>query len=311
VPATVASAAPRSIEAERAAVTSGTLLKALIGTLLLCALGLPAHAADDAAVKRGAYLFAAGDCVSCHTDVKNNGKPLAGGRALATPFGTFFGPNISPDPHYGIGKWSEADFHRALREGLGPDDTHLFPVFPFSSFTGITDGDIADLYAYLMAQPPVAQPDKPHDVTFPFNMRFGLVFWRMLFFDEGPITPDPGRDAVWNRGNYLANAVVHCGECHTPRNFMGALKTSQAFAGNPQGPDGQKAPNITTDPVKGIGKWSVEDIETVLDTGQTPDFDTVGSGMAEVVKGTSQLTPEDRHAIAVYIKSVKPIPGGS
>ncbi len=281
------------------------------GLLAALVLGLIASSAcaDDEAVKRGAYLFAAADCAGCHTDVKNKGQPLAGGRALTTPFGTFYGPNITPDPQYGIGKWTEAEFHRALRAGIAPGGTHLFPVFPFPSFTGLTDGDIADLYAYLKTQPPVAQPNKPHDVTPPFGFRFGLVFWRLFFFDEGPWQPDPAHDAVWNRGSYLANAVAHCGECHTPRNFMGAMKTSQAYSGNPKGPDNQRAPNITPDPEKGIGKWSLEDIETVLKTGQLPYFDYVGSGMAEVVKGTSRLTDEDRHAIAVYLKSLKAVPG--
>ena len=281
----------------------------LLAALVLGVAASSAQAADDEAVKRGAYLFAAADCASCHTDVKNNGKPLAGGRALSTPFGTFYGPNITSDPKFGIGDWTEAQFYRALREGIAPGHTHLFPVFPFTSFTGITDSDISDLYAYLKTQPPVAQQSKQHDITPPFGFRFGLVFWRAFFFKEGPWQPDPAHDEVWNRGSYLANAVAHCGECHTPRNFLGAMKTSQAFAGNPKGPDGQRAPNITPDPEKGIGKWSLEDIETVLKTGQLPYFDTVGSGMAEVVKGTSQLTDEDRHAIAVYLKTLKAIPG--
>jgi mono/diheme cytochrome c family protein len=288
---------------------AGTRIRGLIAVLVLGVATSSALAADDEAVKRGAYLFAAADCAGCHTDVKNKGMPLAGGRPLATPFGTFYGPNITPDPKFGIGGWTEAQFHRALREGIAPGRTHLFPVFPFTSFTGLTDGDIADLYAYLKTQPPVAQPNKPHEITPPFGFRFTLVFWRLLFFDDGPWKPDPAHDAVWNRGSYLANAVVHCGECHTPRNFLGAKKTSQAFSGNPKGPDNQRAPNITPDPEKGIGKWSLEDIETVLKTGQLPYFDYVGSGMAEVVKGTSQLTDEDRHAIAVYLKALKPVPG--
>jgi len=247
--------------------------------------------------------------VGCHTDVKNDGKPLAGGRALATPFGTFYGPNITPDPQNGIGDWTEAQFHRALREGINEHGNYMFPVFPFTSFTGLTDADTSDLWAFLRTQAPVPQKNKRHEITPPFGFRFSLVFWRMLFFDEGPWKPDPAHDEVWNRGSYLANAVAHCGECHTPRNFMGAMKTSRAFSGNPQGPDGQRAPNITPDPEKGLGKWSFEDIETVLKTGQLPYFDTVGSGMAEVVKGTSQLTDDDRHAIAVYLKSLKPVPG--
>lgn len=286
----------------------GTTRSALLAALLLIA-AAPLARADDEAVKRGAYLFAAADCASCHTDVKNNGKPLAGGRSLATPFGTFYGPNITPDPKYGIGTWTEAQFHRALREGINEHGNYMFPVFPFTSFTGLVDADISDLYAFLKTQTPEAQQNKRHDITPPFGFRFGLVLWRLLFFDEGPWKPDPTHDQVWNRGSYLANAVAHCGECHTPRNFLGALKTSHAYSGNPQGPDGQRAPNITPDPEKGIGKWSFEDIETVLKTGQLPYFDTVGSGMAEVVKGTSQLTDDDRHAIAVYLKSLKPVPG--
>jgi len=280
-----------------------------VALALLAIVAVPSRAALEGVPERGAYVFAAADCASCHTDVKAKGQRLAGGRALATPFGTFYGPNISPDPTYGIGGWSEEQFHRALREGIGPGRTHLFPVFPFTSFTGMSDEDIADLYAYLETQPPVAQPSKPHEVSAPFGWRFTLVFWRLLFFEEGPLKPDPARDAVWNRGNYLANAVAHCGECHTPRNFLGALRWSRAYAGNPDGPDGQKAPNITPDPEKGIGKWSVEDIETLLATGQKPDFDYVGSGMGEVIEGTRMLTDADRHAIAVYLKSLRPVPG--
>ncbi len=268
---------------------------------------MPAWAADDAAVSRGEYIFNAADCAGCHTDAKHDGKPLAGGRALKTPFGTFYSPNITWDTRYGIGGWSEADLRRALREGIGPDGTHFFPVFPFGSFTGLADHDIADLYAYLKAQPAVAQENKPNEVSPPFGWRFLLVFWRGLFFTKGPMEPMAGQSEEWNRGRYLAQAVAHCGECHTPRNIVGALRESRAFSGNPEGPDGQKAPNITSDPETGIGKWSIEDIVTLLDSGQTPEFDFVGSGMGEVVKGTAKLTDEDRRAIAVYIKSLPPI----
>jgi mono/diheme cytochrome c family protein len=259
--------------------------------------------ADEAAVRRGAYLFAAADCGACHTEPKG-GAPLAGGRALATPFGTFFSPNITPDRAHGIGAWSEADFRRALRDGKGRNGEYLFPVFPYTSFTGLGDADIADLYAYVMAQPKQEAADKPPQATFPFGFRPLLLAWRLLFFAEGPLAPLPDHDAEWNRGRYLAEAVAHCQECHTPRNFFGALETSHGYAGNPHGPDGQKAPNITPDAATGIGKWSLDDIVTLLKTGQTPDFDFVGSGMGEVVRGTGQLTDADRHAIAVYIKSL-------
>ena len=272
--------------------------------LIVAALPLPAWAQDAAA--RGAYIFAAGGCTSCHTDAKSGGAPLAGGRALPTPFGTFYGPNITPDPHYGIGGWSEADFRRALHDGKGHGGEFLFPVFPFTSFTFMTDQDIGDLYAYLMAQKPVAQPSKPQQVHFPFGFRPLMVFWRALFFTPGPLAPVATQSAEWNRGRYLVEAVAHCEECHTPRNFLGALERSHGFAGNPQGPDKQKAPDITPDDETGIGKWSLDDIITVLKSGMTPDGDSVGSGMADVVDGTSKLTGADRHAIAVFIKSLPP-----
>jgi mono/diheme cytochrome c family protein len=267
----------------------------------------PAHAADKASLKRGEVLFNAADCTGCHTDAKGGGKPLAGGRPLATPFGTFYGPNISPDKQDGIGGWTAAQFHDALRKGVDREGHYLFPVFPYPSFTGMSDADIADLYAYLQSRPAVAQPSKPHEIKAPFGWRFLQVFWRALFFTPGPLAPVEGQSAEWNRGRYLAEAVVHCGECHTPRNFLGGLKRSQTFAGNPQGPDGQKAPNITADAETGIGKWTLEDIATLLKTGQTPEFDFVGSGMAEVVKGTGALSDEDRRAIAVYVKSIPAI----
>ena len=264
--------------------------------------------ADEAAVARGAYLFAAADCVACHSDAKHGGAPLAGGPPLATPFGTFHAPNITSDKADGIGGWSEADFRRALRDGRGRRGQFLYPVFPYPSFTGLADQDIADLYAYLMAQPAVAKPSEPQQARFPFGFRPLLAAWRLLFFTPGPLAPVPGQSDEWNRGRYLVDAVAHCGECHTPRNMFGALRQSRAFAGNPQGPDGQKAPNITPDPKTGIGQWSIEDITTLLKTGQTPEFDFVGAGMGDVVRGTATLSDADRHAIAVYLKSLPPLP---
>lgn len=275
--------------------------------LILLVLIAPAKAGDPAAIERGAYLFAAADCAACHTDEKGGGAPLAGGRPIKTIFGTFFSPNITPDATTGIGRWNEADFHRAMREGKGRHGEYLYPVFPFPSFTGMSDQDIADLYGYLMSLPPVKAVDKPHELRFPFGFRPLLMGWRALFFKQGPLQPIAGQSAEWNRGRYLAEAVVHCEECHTPRNFLGALDHSHAFAGNPAGPDEQKAPNITPDPETGIGKWSLDDIVDVLKSGQTPDFDFVGGGMAEVVKGTEKLTDADRHAIAVYVKSLPPL----
>jgi mono/diheme cytochrome c family protein len=276
--------------------------------LLSAAAGSPsARAADEAQLKRGEILFQAADCTACHTDVKGGGAPLAGGRPLKTPFGTFYGPNITSDKRFGIGGWSEAEFRRALRQGIGRDGAYLFPVFPYTSFTGMSDADMADLYAYLQSLPAVAEASKPHAVSWPFSWRFLQRFWRWLFFSEGPLAPVAGASAEWNRGRYLAEAVVHCQECHTPRNFLGGLKSSLAYSGNPQGPDGMKVPNITADAASGVGAWKLDDIEALLRTGQTPEMDFVGSGMSEVVKGTAALSDADRHAIAVYVKSQRAI----
>jgi mono/diheme cytochrome c family protein len=266
----------------------------------------PAQGAGPGDPERGAYLFAAADCEACHTDAKNQGKPLAGGRPLATPFGTFYSPNITPDRRTGIGLWTDAEWVRAFREGRSRGGAHLFPVFPYPSFTGMTDQDLLDIKAYVLTREAVAQENKPQEVKFPFGWRFLMIFWNTLFLEEGPLKPVAGKDAQWNRGRYLAEAVVHCNECHTPRNWFGAVERSRALAGVKAGPDGQNAPNISSDAEGGIGKWSLEDVMTLLKDGQTPDFDFVGSGMAEVVKGTGKLTDDDRRAIAVYIKSLPP-----
>jgi len=283
--------------------------RAVLRIALACLLAITPQLAraDEPQPNRGEVLFKAADCAGCHTDVKGGGAPLAGGRPLATPFGLFYGPNITPDKEHGIGGWSEAQFRTALRRGIDDEGHYLYPVFPFGSFTKMTDQDIGDLWAYLQSRPAVAQPSKPHELKFPFGWRFLLAFWRFLNFAEGPLQPVASQSAEWNRGRYLAEAVVHCQECHTPRDFLGGLKTSRAYSGNPQGPDGLKMPNITPDPESGIGKWSLEDIATLLKTGQTPDMDFVGSGMAEVVKGTEALSDADRRSIAVYIKSRAPI----
>ena len=264
----------------------------------------PAGAVEPDLVARGAYLANAADCVACHTDAAHGGKPYAGGRALATPFGTFYAPNITPDRETGIGRWSEAQFLRALRDGVRPDGRNLFPVFPYPSFTKITDADARALYAYLFSRPPVRQPNRPHELSFAVSWRFLQSGWKLLFFAPGPFRPEPGRSAEYNRGAYLVTALAHCGECHTPRNWLGAMETGRFLAGTSAGPDGKAVPNITPDRKTGIGDWSEGDIVTVLATGQTPDFDYVGGAMAEVVKSTSRLSDADRRAIAVYLRSI-------
>jgi len=275
---------------------------------LLLGSAASASAADEGAIARGAYLAAAGGCEACHTDKKAGTPPFSGGRPLATRYGIFYGPNITPDPVTGIGKWTEVDFHRAMHEGKDPDGDYLYPVFPYVSFTKMTDGDVADLYAYLMSRPPVDRLSHPQDVKLLLRWRYILIGWRKLFFTPGLLKPDPKQSAEWNRGRYLAEAVVHCQECHTPRNFLGGLDGAHPYAGNPHGPDGNDAPDITSDLHDGIGKWKLDDIAEVLKSGMTPDGDYVGQGMSEVVDGTSHLTEADRHAIAVYVKSLAPKP---
>lgn len=281
---------------------------AAIAVLPFAFVALRARAADDAAIARGAYLFAAADCATCHTDVKNHGAPLAGGRALVTKFGTFYTPNITPDPVNGIGRWSLADFRRALHNGIGRNGAYLYPVFPFTSYTGMSDGDIADLYAYLMTQKPDSTPNKPDDVKFLFSFRPLLAVWRLLYFVPGPLQPVADKSAEWNRGRYLSEAVAHCQECHTPRNLLGAIESgAHAYAGNPNGPDGVRSSNITPDKDTGIGQWSVAGIAGLLKTGQTPDGDAVNRQMSDVVKGTATLADSDRQAIAIYLKSLPPL----
>lgn len=258
-------------------------------------------------VSPGAYLTNAAGCEDCHTDREHGGQPYAGGRALATPFGTFYSPNITPDPETGIGRWSDEQFLRALRDGVRPDGANYFPVFPYPSFTKITDADMRAIKAYLFSLPAVRQADRAHDVSFPISWRFLQNGWKLLFFSPGPFRPTPERSQAYNRGAYLVTALAHCGECHTPRNWFGATEPGSFLAGNPHGPDGKKVPNITPDPQTGIGNWSEEDITTLLKTGQTPEFDFVGGAMGEVVRNTSRLDDADRRAIAIYLKSLPAI----
>ncbi|HEX7967973.1 MAG TPA: cytochrome c, partial [Stellaceae bacterium] len=231
---------------------------------------------DPAAAKRGEYLVNAAGCVGCHTDKEHGGARLAGGKPIASVFGTFASRNITPDPVAGIGGWSEADFLRAVRTGVSPSGEYFFPTFPFTTFTSMTDRDILDIRAYLFAQPPVPQAvhQPPRDVPFPFNVPRSMALWRALYFSEGPLAPDPAQSAEWNRGAYLVNAVGRCGECHTPRGWLGARDGSRRFNGaRLAGPGNKRAPNITPNPNDGIGKWSVDEIATLLKTGITADGD--------------------------------------
>ena len=276
----------------------------LTATPIALAVTAPAYTPNLA---NGLTTFNAGGCSSCHAVP---GQPdrlkLGGGLALSSPFGTFYVPNISPDPADGIGRWSETDFVRAVTQGISPAGFHYFPAFPYTSYQRAKIGDVRDLFAYLKTLPAVAGKVRDHDVPFPFNIRRNIGIWKLLFMDGEPFMPDATHSPQWNRGAYLVNSLGHCAECHSPRNFLGGIVSAQRFAGGPN-PEGEGwVPNITQ---KGLADWSAKDIAYFLETGQTPEMDSAGGAMARVIKNTSQLSPQDRAAIADYIKSLPPVEG--
>jgi mono/diheme cytochrome c family protein len=255
----------------------------------------------------GLVAFSAGGCSSCHAVPNQPDRlKLGGGLAMPSPFGTFHVPNISPDPTYGIGRWSEADFVTAVMKGTSPDGAHYFPAFPYASYQYASVDDVRDLFAYLKTLPAVTGKIRDHDVPLPFNIRRNVGGWKFLFMDGKPVVADASRSASWNRGAYLVNGLGHCAECHSPRNFLGGIVEAQRFAGGPN-PEGEGwVPNITQ---KRLGDWSAKDIAYFLETGQTPDGDTAGGSMVRVIKNTSLLPAEDRAAMAEYLKSLPPVEG--
>ena len=278
--------------------------------VLLVALSAPSRANDAEAVARGGYLLRAAGCVACHTDEKGGGAPLAGGRALESPYGTFYSPNITSDPDQGLGAWREEDFLRALSQGRDPDGRAYYPAFPYTAYSGMSEQDMKDLWAYLKSVPPSSRANRDHELVFPFSLRRLAGLWQALYFDPSPYRPDPARDAAWNRGAYLVRHLGHCGECHSPRGWLGALDEDRHLAGNQKGPDGKKVSNITTHGTAGIGDWSETDITFFLQTGFLPDGDVAGGAMEDVVReSTSKLNDEDRAAIAAYLKSLPALPG--
>jgi mono/diheme cytochrome c family protein len=261
-----------------------------------------ASAQDPQAVERGRYLATAANCAGCHTEP--GGPEYAGGRALKTPFGAFYGPNITPHPEAGIGTWSDADFLNAVKQGVSPEGHPYYPAFPYPSFSGMSDEDALAIKAFLFSLPPADRASRGHDLSFPYSIRLALWPWRWLYFDPQPLALPAGATDEVRRGAYLVEALGHCGECHTPRNWLGATDQERKLAGNPDGPEGEKVPNITPDEETGIGSWSTEDVVRVLETGLLPDFDAVGGPMGEVVKATSKLQPADRAAIAAYLATL-------
>ncbi len=289
------------------------LLAAIAAAGVYWWLSAPVVAAASATPSRtpdlanGEVMFNAGGCASCHAVPNQPDRlRLGGGVAIKSPFGTFHAPNISPDPNDGIGKWTDADFVNAVMSGVSPSGQHYFPSFPYTSYRHARREDVLDLFAYLKTLPAVTGKVRDHDLGFPFHIRRNVGIWKRLFMDDRPFVADAGKSPQWNRGAYLVNSFGHCAECHSPRNALGGIITSQRFAGGPN-PEGEGwVPNITQ---KRLGEWSVKDLAYFLKTGELPDGDSVGGSMTRVIKNTSQLPDPDLAAMAEYLKSLPPVDG--
>jgi len=266
---------------------------------------------SDPDAERGRQLFLAGGCTSCHAapDAEGNDKlVLSGGLAIESDFGVFHAPNISSDPNAGIGGWSFAEFANAMKAGVGARGEHLYPSFPYTSYTRMTMADLNDLFAYMQTLPASSVASLGHDLPFPFNIRRGLGLWKMLYLKDGPVVDLAGDDEQVARGQYLVEGPGHCGECHTPRDMIGGLKRAAWLSGAPN-PDGPGIiPNITPD--GGVSSWSAADIAYYLESGFTPEFDSVGGSMVAVQKNFAELPASDREAVAAYLKAIPGHPNG-
>ncbi|MEC5160863.1 MULTISPECIES: c-type cytochrome [unclassified Janthinobacterium] len=290
---------------------AGAVAVAALGGALLSGCERPAVAAAAAPtaasaggaeqLKRGRYLAKAADCAACHTSA--GGAPFAGGVELKSPFGTFYGTNITPDKENGIGKWSAAEFYRALHDGVTPDK-HLYPAMPYTSYRSMTREDSDAIYAYLMQTRPVALKSRDADLSFPYNMRFGVRFWNMLFLEDSLPDASIGASAAWQRGRYLNNTLGHCAECHTPRGMLGQLDLSKTLSGNVLARIG--APDITPAGLAAAG-WTGPDLASFLGTGVAPQGSAYGEMFAVVHLSTQYLVPADLAAMTTYLLGDKPL----
>jgi mono/diheme cytochrome c family protein len=263
--------------------------------------GVPASIAKASLVERGAYLARAADCVACHTS--GGGKEYAGGLAIRLPFGTLYSTNITPDRETGIGNYSDQDFLNALHRGIRRDGVRLYPAMPYTSYSYVTDADALAIKAYLFSLPPVHAKTPENTLTFPYNQRWAMIFWSALFNPDTRFAPDSDRSPEWNRGAYLAEALAHCGECHTPRNLAFALDNRKKFAGALTA--GWRAFNISSDKATGIGGWGDEDLADYLAIGHADGHGTASGPMGEAVDHSfSQLAPEDIRAVVAYLRTV-------
>jgi mono/diheme cytochrome c family protein len=277
---------------------------------------------DAALIEQGRYLATAGDCISCHT--RPQGVPFAGGLPITTPFGVIYSANITPDVATGIGAWSEREFARALHEGIAADGRHLYPAFPYTAYTKVTDQDVQAIYAYLRSLAPVRYTPPSNEMRFPFNSRSLLAGWNLLYLQPGRYVTDPAKGAEWNRGAYLVQGLAHCGACHTPRNLLGGERTSEALAGGAYldeiadevindrvAPMDERtvrlwsAPNLTQAST-GLAAWTVDEIAAYLKSGHNARAGAFGPMSVVIARGTSHLSAEDIRAMAVYLKSLPP-----
>jgi mono/diheme cytochrome c family protein len=260
-----------------------------------------AQPTGSALVAKGEYLTKAADCAACHT--APGGKPFAGGRAFKLPFGTIYSTNITPDRETGIGQWSDAEFVRALHKGIGKNGEDLYPAFPYTAYALLSTDDVLAIRAYLSTVRSVSLRNTDSTLVFPFNQRYTLRAWKLLFMPTRQWEPSEAHDAAWNRGAYLAEALAHCGECHTPRNLMFATKSGRKYAGAVV--DGWKAYNITSDSETGIGAWSDAEIERYLSSGHAPARGSAGGGMAEAIDlSLRHLSSEDIAALTRYLRTI-------
>ena len=265
--------------------------------------GVPADLKNADVVKRGEYLARAADCFACHTVSRD--RLFAGGLALPLPFGTLYSTNITPDKDTGIGDYTDQDFLNAVQRGIRRDGARLYPAMPFPSYTLMTDADVLAIKAYLFSVPAVHAENLPNTLSFPFNQRWLMTFWSAFFNENARFRPNTAQSAEWNRGAYVAEALAHCGECHTPRNFALALDNRNKFSG---AVFGWYAFNITSDKESGIGAWSDDELRNYLSTGHASGRGTAAGPMGEAVdQSLSVMAPADISALVTYVRSVPPI----
>jgi mono/diheme cytochrome c family protein len=254
----------------------------------------------------GEYLARAAGCITCHTADERGAQPLAGGREIKTPFGVFYSPNITPDEDTGIGGWDNNEFVHAVRKGMDPQGKHYYPAFPYPSYAGMTDTDIIAIKRYLDSLAPVSRQTPQHELPWYLSSRLAIGIWKGLYAQTEQFEPDENQSAQWNRGAYLVRHLGHCGECHSPRNRLGAVERGRELVGSPTGTDGDPVPGIHPE-TEGFADWSADDISLFLEIGMTPEGDFAGGSMTDVIEdSTSHLTPADRDAISAYLKA----PGG-